>query len=330
MNFIAYASAVAAAVLSTSALAQDTISVALDWTPNTNHVGLYVADSNGYFAEAGLTVDILPYTDTSSGTLVASGVAEFGILSGAGFYTQRAAGADLTAVLAVVQHDTGRLVFNGDRDDIQRPADLDGMTYAGFGSAWESALISTIIQADGGAGQFDTVTLGTSAYEALANGSVDFTLEISTWEGVNSDLLGRPQRWFHYADYGVPEQHTTFLGSNSVWLDENPDMARAFVQAVQRGYAFAADNPDAAADILIEATRGMLNNDDLVRASMHALVDGGFLREPGEPVGLIDETMVRDLGLFLFRSDILRDGDGNLLAEEPDAATWVTNEFLAR
>ena len=295
MRPIAIAAALAA--LASPAVAQDTVSVALDWTPNTNHIGLYVAAAEGYFAEAGLEVDILPYTDTSSGTLVASGVAEFGILSGAGFYAQRAAGADLTAVFAVVQHDTGRLVFNGDRDDIQRPADLDGMTYAGFGSAWESALISTIIQADGGAGAFDTVTLGTSAYEALANGAVDFTLEISTWEGVNSDLLGRPQRWFRYADFGVPEQHTTFLGGNGTWLAENPDTARAFVQAVQRGYDYAVDNPEAAADMLIEATRGMLNNDDLVRASMHALVDGDFLRQPGEPVGLIDEDMVRAMGL---------------------------------
>ena len=328
MRPLAIASALAIAAV--PAAAQETLSVALDWTPNTNHVGLYVAQAEGYFAETGLDVEILPYTDTSSGTLVASGVAEFGILSAVGFYTQRAAGADLTAVLAVVQHETGRLVFNGDRTEIQRPADLDGMIYAGFGSDWEAALISTIIRTDGGEGVFDTVTLGTSAYEALANGSVDFTLEVSTWEGVNSVLLGRPQRAFRYSDYGVPDQHTTYLGGNSVWLAENPDTARAFVQAVQRGYAFAADNPDAAADILIEATSGMLNNDALVRASMQALIDGGYLRDPGEPVGLIDEGMVRAIGSFLYQAGILRDGDGTVLAEEPDAADWVTNEFLMR
>jgi ABC-type nitrate/sulfonate/bicarbonate transport system substrate-binding protein len=174
--------------------AAEKLTVALDWTPNTNHVGLYVAQAKGWFTDAGLDVEILPYTDTSSGTLVATGVAQFGILSAVGFHSQRSMGADMTAVMAVVQHETGRLVFNGEREDIQRPADLDGKTYAGFGSAWENALISSIIRHDGGEGSFDTVTLGTSAYEALANGSVDFTLEVSTWEGVNSVLLGRPQR----------------------------------------------------------------------------------------------------------------------------------------
>ncbi|HEV8036105.1 ABC transporter substrate-binding protein [Yoonia sp.] len=317
-------------MLALPATAQEKLSVALDWTPNTNHVGLYVAQSQGWFEDAGLDVDILPYTDTSSGTLVAAGVAEFGILSAVGFHSQRATGADITAVLAVVQHETGRVVFNGERDDIQRPADLDGKIYAGFGSAWEDALISTIIRNDGGEGVFDTVTLGTSAYEALANGSVDFTLEVSTWEGVNSGLLNRPQRAFRYADYGVPDQHTTFLGGNGTWLAQNPDTARAFVQAAQRGYDFAANNPQEAAEMLIAETSGMLTNPDLVRASMAALVDGGYLQDPDEPVGLIDTEMFANITVFLFEVGIMRGEDGRPLDVMPDVSSWFTNEYLSQ
>ncbi|MEM1264456.1 MAG: ABC transporter substrate-binding protein [Pseudomonadota bacterium] len=319
----------ACAALALPAAAQDRLSVALDWTPNTNHVGLYVAQAKGWFDEAGLEVDILPYTDTSSGTLVASGVAEFGILSAVGFHTQRATGADMTVVMAVVQHETGRLVFNGTREDIQRPSDLDGMIYAGFGSDWEKALISTIIRNDGGDGAFDTVTLGTSAYEALANGSVDFTLEVSTWEGVNSVLLDRPQRAFRYEDYGVPDQHTTFLGGNGTWLAENTETATAFVQAAQRGYAYAAANPDEAAEILIAETAGMLSNPDLVRASMAALVEGQYLQEPGEPAGLIDGQMIANITTFLFDAGIMRDADGQVLETKPDVTEWYTNDYLS-
>lgn len=330
MTFTKYVFAAALLCTALPASAEESLSVALDWTPNTNHVGLYVAEAKGWFEEAGLDVDILPYTDTSSGTLVASGVAEFGILSAVGFHSQRATGADMTVVMAVVQHETGRLVFNGEREDIQRPADLDGMTYAGFGSAWEEALISTIIANDGGEGTFDTVTLGTSAYEALANGSVDFTLEVSTWEGVNSVLLNRPQRAFRYADYGVPDQHTTFLGGNGTWLMENSQTAEAFVQAAQRGYAFAAENPAEAADILIEETSGMLTNPELVRASMQALIEGGYLQDEGEPVGLIDAQMIDNITTFLFEAGILRGEDGQPLETMPDVSTWFTNAYLAR
>ncbi|WP_417414919.1 ABC transporter substrate-binding protein [Hoeflea sp.] len=319
-----------ALLVAVPATAAEKLTVALDWTPNTNHVGLYVAQAKGWFSDAGLDVEILPYTDTSSGTLVSTGIAQFGILSAVSFYSQRSMGADMTAVMAVVQHETGRLVFNGEREDIQRPADLDGKIYAGFGSAWENALIASIIRHDGGEGTFDTVTLGTSAYEALANGSVDFTLEVSTWEGVNSVLLGRPQRAFAYADYGVPDQHTTFLGGNSTWLAANADTAGAFVKAVQRGYAFAADNPEAAADILIAETNGMPSNPDLVHASMQALVEEGFLRDPGESVGLIDDTLVAEFTGFLFKAGILRDANGDTLKEMPDVSGWTTNAYLAR
>jgi ABC-type nitrate/sulfonate/bicarbonate transport system substrate-binding protein len=311
------------------AAAQDQVSVALDWTPNTNHVGLYVAQAKGWFDEAGLSVDILPYADTSSGALVATGVAQFGIMGSVGFQSQRATGADLTAVLAVVQHETGRLVFDGTRDDIQRPKDLDGKIYAGFGSAWEEALISTIIRNDGGEGRFDTVTLGTSAYEALASGRVDFTLEVSTWEGVNSTLLNRPQRAFAYADFGVPDQQTTLIGGNSTWLAAHPDTARAFVQAAQRGYAYAAEHPAEAADILIAQTDGMLTNPDLVKASMQALVAGGFLQDAGEPVGQLDVPMFEAMSAFLFKAGMLRGADGAALAQMPDVSGWLSNAYLA-
>ncbi|MBR7887420.1 ABC transporter substrate-binding protein [Marinomonas sp. A79] len=310
-------------------MANTPVSVALDWTPNTNHVGLYVAQSKGWFEEAGLDVDILPYTDTSSGTLVAAGIADFGVLSAIGFYSQRATGANSTAVMAIVQHETGRLVFNGEREDIQRPADLNGKIYAGFGSAWENGLISTMIKNDGGKGEFDTVTLGTSAYEALANGRVDFTLEVNTWEGVNSMLLNRPRRAFTYADYGVPDQHTTFLGGNSTWLKNNPETARAFVQAAQRGYAFAANQPKEAAQILIDQTQGMLSNPELIHASMKAIVAGGFFQDAGEPVGLIDGDMFTNMTRFLFEAGILRDENASLLTKMPNVSTWYTNQYLS-
>ena len=318
----------AAILAATPLAAQESVSVALDWTPNTNHVGLYVAQAKGWYDEAGLDVEILPYTDTSSATLVASGVAEFGVLSALSFFTNRAAGADLVATFAVVQHETGRLVFNADRDEIETPADLDGLTYAGFGTDWERALIATMIREAGGEGDFEMVTLGTGAYEALAAGRVDFTLEVSTWEGVNAELEGRPQRAFRYADYGVPDQHTTLIGTRRDWLEENPRTARALLDATRRGYAFAAESPEEAAEVLIEATEGMLSNPELIRASMQALVEGDYLMAEDGTVGTIDPAKVDAIGTFLFEAGILRDQDGEDLDTKPDLSTWFTNAYL--
>jgi len=318
-----------AALMAGPVVAQSTpVSIALDWTPNTNHIGLYVAKAKGFYDASGIDVEILPYTDTSAATLVANGVADFGIIGSIGLFTQRAAGADLVAAYALVQTETGRLVFKADRDDIQTPRDLDGKIYAGFGSGWEAALIGTIIRQDGGDGTFETVTLGTSAYEALANGAVDFTLEVYTWEGVKAERDGPAQRAFRYADYGVPDQHTNFLGTTGTYLSEHPDTAQAFISASRRGYAYAVDHPDEAADILVAANADTLLDRDFVRASLEALIDGHYLEAEDGTIGTIDPEKMEKMGHFLFEAGLLKDGDGAVLDDMPDFSNYYTNDFM--
>jgi ABC-type nitrate/sulfonate/bicarbonate transport system substrate-binding protein len=320
----------AVSLIPTPAFAQNTpVSIALDWTPNTNHIGLFVAQAEGYYTEANLDVTILPYSDTAAGTLVANRVADFGIMGSVSLYTQRTAGADLVATFAVTQTETGRVVFNADRTDIQRPADLDGLTYGGFGSDWETALINTIIRYDGGEGAFETVTLGTSAYEALANGAVDFTLEVYTWEGVKAEIEGVAQRAFRYADFGVPDEHTTLIGSSQAYLDANPQAAAAFIAATKRGYAFAVDHPEAAADIIIAANADVLTDRTLIVASLKALVEGHYLRTSDGALGTFDPSKMTAIGAFMFEAGMLKDGNGNRLTTAPDFSNYYTNAYVA-
>ncbi|ADV12115.1 ABC transporter substrate-binding protein [Mesorhizobium ciceri] len=305
------------------------VTVALDWTVNTNHIGLFVARDKGFYREAGLEVDILPYSDAGAGTLVANRVADFGINGTISLFTQRTAGADLKGVYAVVQSETGRVVFNAARNEIVSPRSLDGLIYGGFGSAWENALISTIIRHNGGKGNFETVTLGTSAYEALANGSVDFTLEVSTWEGVEAELRGVKQRSFVYADYGVPDEHTTLISSSEAYLQANPKPAADFVQATRRGYQFAVDHPDDAATLLIAANKDALTNPALIHASLKALIDGHYLRSQSGAIGTMDPAKMEAIGDYLFASGILRDSDGKLVARRPDFGSYFRNDYLS-
>jgi ABC-type nitrate/sulfonate/bicarbonate transport system substrate-binding protein len=305
------------------------VTFALDWTPNTNHIGLFVAQKKGFFSNAGVDVAILPYSDTAAGTLVSNGRADFGIV-GVGFFALKAAGADLRAVYAVAQSDTGRLIVDATRSKVIRPRDLDGLTYGGFGSAWEHALISTIIKYDGGKGEFKTVTLGTSAYEALSNGAVDFTLEVSTWEGVQAALAGEKLREFKYSDYGVPDEHTTMIASSDAYLRSHAEIASAFLGAVTRGYAYAVDHPGEAADILIAANRAALTNPKLVHASMDALVKGRYLRTADGVIGKLDPAKIEGIGNYLFESGILLDENGSRLVRAPDFTTYYSNYYLPK
>jgi ABC-type nitrate/sulfonate/bicarbonate transport system substrate-binding protein len=304
------------------------VSIALYWTLNTNHIGLVVARDKGFYADAGLRVDLLPYSDTSSAALLAAGVADFAYLTSLGFLSARAAGADLTALWATMQHETGRLVYNTANTAITRPADLSGKIYAGFGSAWEAALIGTMIRNDGGDPVWDTVTLGTGAYEALATGAVDFTLEVATWEGVNGVLLGRQQSAFAYADYGIPDQQTGYIGARGDTLAKQPDMVGAFMRATQAGYAWAADNPQEAAALMIAA--GDFPNTALIEGSMQAIADGGFLRDGDTPVGTIDPVRFAAMARFLFDSGVLKDATGAPRVWPGDVSGWYAQDWMAQ
>lgn len=303
------------------------VSIALDWTLNTNHIGLIVARENGYFADAGLKVDILPYSDSASTALLAAGAVDFAYMTALGFMSAKGGGADITALWVTMQREAGRLVYNSDNSSISRPADLEGRIYAGFGSAWEDALISTMIENDGGTADYDTVTLGTGAYEALATGAVDFTLEVATWEGVNSELLGREQSHFIYADYGVPEPQGGYIGAKTSMLQNDADTVHAFMKATAKGYTWAAENPQTAADILIKA--GDFPNEDLIRGSMRVIDEGGYLTDGTMAVGLIDGQRLENMAKFLFDSQVLRGADGKPLIWPGDVSGWFDQGWMA-
>ncbi|MFC5994129.1 ABC transporter substrate-binding protein [Pseudonocardia hispaniensis] len=305
-----------------------TIRIALDWTPNTNHTGLFVAQQRGWFTDAGLDVQFLPYSGTSPDTLVGSGAAEFGISFQDSFSVSKAAGADITSVMAILQHWASEIAVRADRTDINSPKDLDGKVYGGFGGPGEDAKMRAVIRDAGGQGQFTTVVLGTSAYEALYAGKVDFTEPFVTWEAIDAQLRGQPLKTFAYTDFGFPDAYSVLLIGNGRWLAEHPQQARAFVQAAQRGYRFAADDPVAAGTLLMDANPGAFPEPELVTRSQQ-LMSERYLRDPSGRVGT--QTLARWAGFSGFLSDagVLLDSSGQPLTVRPDFATWFTDEYLA-
>jgi ABC-type nitrate/sulfonate/bicarbonate transport system substrate-binding protein len=304
------------------------IRVALDWTPNTNHTGLFVAQQEGWFREAGLDVQFLPYNNTSPDTLVSSGAAEFGVSFQDSFTFSKAAGAEITSVMAVLQHWATQIAVRADRADITSPRDLDGKTYGGFGAAYEEPKMRAVIQDAGGTGTFRTVVLGTAAYEALYAGEVDFTEPFIAWEGIEAELRGQPLKTFSYTDYGFPDAYNVLLIGNSPWLSAHPDLAAKFVQAAQRGYQLAADDPDRAAQLLMDANPGAFTEPELVTRSQHMLAER-FLRDENGRVGTQTPEKWAGYSGWVFDSGALTGPDGAPLRQRPDFATWFSNDYIA-
>ncbi|WP_410872088.1 ABC transporter substrate-binding protein [Nocardia sp. A7] len=305
-----------------------TIRFALDWTPNTNHTGLYVALQRGYFADAGLDVQVLPYNNTSVDTMIDAGNAEFGISTHNSSTFARASGARVKSVLAPLQHWATGIGVRADRADLARPKDLDGKTYAGFGDPGEREALQQVIRNDGGTGDFTSVMLGSSAYEAVYSGKADFTVSYLAWEGIEAQHHGTPMRYFRYTDFGFPDSYAIVIDANEGWLAENPDRAAKFVQALQRGYQFAADNPDAAAQDLLDANPGAFNDEALVFESQRMLADQ-FMKDAGGKVGTQTVEQWSANSSFLYRGGLLTGPDGKPLTTEPDWSTYFTDEYLA-
>ncbi|TJZ81752.1 ABC transporter substrate-binding protein [Rhodococcus oryzae] len=305
----------------------ETIRFALDWTPNTNHTGLFVAEQQGYFADAGLDVEVLPYNNTAVDTLVDAGNAEFGISTHDASTFSRASGAHTISVLAPLQHWATAIGVRADRADIVSPKDLDGKTYAGFGDPGENETLRQVIRNDGGTGDFNSVTLGTSAYEAVYSGKADFTVSYFAWEGIEAEHAGTPMRYFRYTDYGFPDAYAIVIDGNEDWLASHPEQAGKFVQALQRGYQFAADNPDEAAKMLIEANPGAFNDESLVIESQRMLASQ-YMKDTTGKVGT--QTLPQWAGNsgFLYQHGLLAGPDGNTLTTEPDWSTYFTDDYL--
>lgn len=308
--------------------AKTTIRFALDWTPNTNHTGLYVALAQGWFADAGLDVQILPYNTALPETIIDAGNAEFGISFQDSTTVAQAAGANLVSVMAVLQHWATAIGVRADRADLTSPKDLDGKTYAGFGGPTEEPLLKTVIKDAGGTGDFTTVTLGTSAYEALYSGNVDFTIPFLAWEGIEAQHNGTPMKYFTYTDYGFPDAYSIVVIGNRGWLGEHPDAARAFVRTLQRGYQFAADDPDAAATLLMDQNPGAFPDPSLVTESQELLAST-YMKTADGTVGPQTLAQWSGYGKFLYDNGLLIGPDGAPLTAEPDYATLFTDDYLS-
>jgi ABC-type nitrate/sulfonate/bicarbonate transport system substrate-binding protein len=307
---------------------QTPVSIALDWTPNTNHIGIFVADQLGYYNDEGLDVKILPYANTAPETLVARGKADFGVGNQAGIAYARASGQDVLQVMANIAKTQYAIGVQASNKALQSPKDLDGKTYAGFGTPDEGPELEYVIKADGGTGVFKTITLNTTAYEAVYNNSADFTIAVTTWEGIQAKLLGKPMRFFEFTDYGFPVQYSSVIESSNKYLKANTDTAKKFLSATQKGYQYAQDHPVEAAKLLVKANPQTIKDAKLAQQSALMLAGDGYYEGAGGKIGPVDAAIWNKYGSFLYSSKLLTGADGKPLASEPDWGSFFSNDYL--
>jgi len=305
----------------------ETVTLALDWTPNTNHTGIYVALEKGWYRQEGIDLKLLPYSDNASpDTLVSTGKADVGISSTESIVADAAVGQPVVSIAAIIQHNTSALVTLAS-SGLTRPGMLDDKVYGGFGAPYEGAVVGEIIKKDGGKGVFKNVTLSVDAMDALKAHRVDFVWIFEGWEGIQAARDGVKLNTFYITDYGVPDYYTPNIITSSMEIKQKAGILHRFMRATARGYEYARTYvQDSAQALLALAPPGTFPDTGLVTASQQYL--SPRYADPGRKWGWQDAAPWHGYPQFILDSGGVQDASGKPV-KSLNLDALYTNEFLS-
>lgn len=231
------------------------ITVLLEWVPNTNHTGMYVALERGFYEEEGLLVNIIQPEEGGSAPFIAAGQGEFGISHQEQMTYARTADEPLpvVAIAAILQHNTSGFASPQDKE-IKRPRDFEGKKYGGWGSPVEEAMIKTLMEIDGADfSKTEIVTIGAIDFFAAVSEYVDYTWIYYGWDGVASEVKKFPINFIFLQDYARElDFYTPIIIAREQLLKEEPELVYRFLRATEKGYLFTIDNPKIAIQDLLK------------------------------------------------------------------------------
>jgi ABC-type nitrate/sulfonate/bicarbonate transport system substrate-binding protein len=242
------------------------IKVVLDWTPNTNHTGLYVAKDQGYYEEEGLNVEIIQPGAGGADTMVASGAVPFGISYQESVTQARTQDVPLVSIAAVIQHNTSGFAAPIDRN-IKSPKDFENKSYGGWGSPVEEAVMGSIMENENAdVKKVKMINMGDADFFTAIKRDIDFAWIFYAWTGIEAELRKEPIDMLYVKDYAAElDYYTPVIVTNEKQINDDPELVKAFLKATAKGYQLAIDKPEVAADILSKAVPEL--DKDLVLAS---------------------------------------------------------------
>ncbi|WP_404451498.1 ABC transporter substrate-binding protein [Virgibacillus necropolis] len=295
------------------------VSIVLDWTPNTNHTGIYVAQEKGYFANQGLDVEIIMPGEVGANQLVASGKADFGVSYQEGVTQARVQDVPIVSIAAVIQHNTSGFASPKEKG-IESLKDFEGKTYGGYGAPVEEAILSSLMKKEGAdIDKVDIVNMGNTDFFTAVKRDIDFAWIYYGWTGIEAELRDVELNMQYLTDYSKKlDYYTPVLVTNEKMIEESPETARKFMAAVSKGYEFAIDQPDKAAEILIHAVPEI--DAELVKASQQWL--SPKYQADADQWGVQKLDVWENYASWMYEHD--------LLEKELNSKAAFTNEFLPK
>lgn len=245
------------------------VRVVLDWTPNTNHAGLYVAKELGYFAKRGLDVQIVQPGENTAEKIVAAGQAQFGVSYQESVTIARSESIPVKSIAAIIQHNTSGFASLA-RDNITDTKDFEGRRYGSSGWPSELGILREAMRKSGASFDSVQVVSGVTDFFSTIGKDADFEWIYYGWDGVQAELKGIKVNFLPIRLIDpIFDFYTPVLITNERMIASQPELVKAFLAAASQGYQYCIDEPAKAADILVKAVPEL--DKDQVLASLQYL-----------------------------------------------------------
>jgi putative hydroxymethylpyrimidine transport system substrate-binding protein len=244
--------------------------VVLDFVPNAVHSGIYAAQAEGFYRDAGIDLKVqAPGESTDAPKLLGAGKVEFAILDIHDLGIARERGIPLVGVMPIVQRPLAAVIARGD-SPVRSPRHLEAQRVGVSGLPSDEAVVDSEVEADGGdPAKVDEVTIGFTAVPSLAAGKVAAATGFWNAEAVALREQGVPIRVFKVNEFGAPPYPELILCTSEKLLKSGPHLVDAMISATRRGYELTEEHPEKALSDLLEANRSL----GLDRAEQKAQLD---------------------------------------------------------
>ena len=277
----------------TSAMAQEKVTVLLDWFVNPDHAPLFVALEKGYFANHGLDVEMIaPSNPNDPPKLVAAGKADIAVSYQHQHQMQIDQGLPLVRIATLVATPLNSLVVLAD-GPIKSLGDLKGKTVGYSVGGFETVLLKVMLETAGlGLSDVKLVNVNFSLSPSLFTGQTDAVIgAFRNFELNQMDIEKRPGRAFYVEENGIPAYDELILIANKDQI--NDSKLRRFVDALEEGVQYLVNHPDESWKLFIKGDRKNLD-DELNRRAWRDTLPRFALRP-----GALDQQRYRRFANFL-------------------------------
>ena len=243
------------------------VTVALDFTPNGVHAGIYTAVQKGFDRKHGVRLVIRqPSASTDSLKLLAAGRADLAIVDVHDLGLAAEKGANIVGVGELVDRPLASVIAQA---GVARPRDLEGRRVGVTGLPSDIAVLKSMVNADGGNySRVRTVTIGFSAVPDLIAKKVDAATAFWNAEGVTLKQRGVPVHVFRADDFGAPRYPELVIATKRSLLRREPDVIKRALAALGDGSNAARADPSVALQPIVKASGA---DPGLIRAELAAV-----------------------------------------------------------